>query len=269
MMGFRQNAEAEKSRHLRVLILKFKAEAQQQCLLCEIFLNQTPDRSRQHLSVAAIFQQVILFVGKCVERHDSHKRTKDAFVDSNTTYAEVGGVKVVNANGTCLSCDSQAVACCRILMTFWHLEHPSRVGEDSSCLLFDALCWNSWLKIAICCLKMPGFLKVCSSPDEPEVKAAFGEQLQHWFSCSATYPQTSFVNFVSVVGFSLLCSHRSIDDPVQHDLPCLDACLSQGDSVQKACRGERWSWPLRCVPESLWSCRQVVNFTRLEGITFF
>mmetsp|Transcript_71076 Transcript_71076/g.156849 ORF Transcript_71076/g.156849 Transcript_71076/m.156849 type:complete len:978 (-) Transcript_71076:199-3132(-) len=84
MMGFRQNAEAlEKSKHLRVLILKFKA---------------------------------------------------DAFVDSNTTYAEVGGVKVVNPNGTCLSCDSQAV---------------------------------------------------CSSPDEPEVK---------------------------------------------------------GDSVQKACRGERWSW---------------------------
>jgi hypothetical protein len=44
MMGFRQNAEAlEKSKHLRVLILKFKAEAQQQCLLCETCPNQTPD----------------------------------------------------------------------------------------------------------------------------------------------------------------------------------------------------------------------------------
>ena len=101
------------------------------------FVRNLPQpNTRQHLSVAAIFQQVILFVGKCMERHDSHKRTKDAFVDSNTTYAEVGGVKVVNPNGTCLSCDSQAVACCRILMTFWHLEHPSRVG---SCLRVDEL----------------------------------------------------------------------------------------------------------------------------------
>ena len=72
--------------------------------------------TRQHLSVATF--QTVLFVGKCMERHESRKRTKDAFVDPNTTYAEVGGVKVANANGTCLSCDSQAVACCRILVNF-------------------------------------------------------------------------------------------------------------------------------------------------------
>ena len=111
MMGFRQNAEAlEKSKHLRVLILKFKAEAQQQCLLCKI----CPNHKHQTASVSRSNIPTVFFVGKCMERHEPHKRTKDAFVDSNTTYAEVGGVKVVNANGTCLSCDSQAVACCRI-----------------------------------------------------------------------------------------------------------------------------------------------------------
>ena len=37
-------------------------------------------------------------------------RSKDAFVNADTTIAEVGSIKVVTANGTCLSCDSQAVA---------------------------------------------------------------------------------------------------------------------------------------------------------------
>ena len=104
------------------------------------FVRNLPQpNTRQHLSVAAIFQQVILFVGKCMDRHDSHKRTKDAFVDSNTTYAEVGGVKVVNPNGTCLSCDSQPS---RVLSTS-RRAFPVFIcatGEDSSCLLFDALC---------------------------------------------------------------------------------------------------------------------------------
>ncbi|CAK9040923.1 unnamed protein product [Durusdinium trenchii] len=33
----------------------------------------------------------------------------DSFVNSSTSIAEVGGIKVVDANGTCLSCDSYTV----------------------------------------------------------------------------------------------------------------------------------------------------------------
>ena len=47
---------------------------------------------------------------ECSEK-DVNSQAKDAFVDSKTSYADVGGVRIVDANGTCLSCDSEAVAC--------------------------------------------------------------------------------------------------------------------------------------------------------------